>query len=295
MRNFFAGIFRNMIYPIVSFPFTYYPGMVLVRLSRKAREYSYRSNEKRELKTVRFTGNLKMTVDIHSYMGGSIYWTGLHHLNEILFLGRFIRDDMTFIDIGANQGEFSVFAASRLPHGRVLAFEPVRKTRNLLIENKRINHLQNLEIFDFGLSDQAGTFPVYTSADTTIYHGYNEGLSTLYKTETRDVFEEDISLYVFDDIFYPDLDRMDFVKIDVEGAELYVLKGMYKSLLKFKPDLLIEINEETFNAAGYSTPDLISLLKDLNYGVYQIKHGNLKQIEYSGLNSWGNYIFRVSL
>jgi len=294
MRNFFAGIFRNTIYPIVSIPLTYYLGMILVRLSRKAREYSYRSDAKEELKTVRFTGNLKMKVDIHSYMGGSIYWTGLHHLNEILFLRRTLTDGMTFVDIGANQGEFSIFAASRLLHGRVLAFEPVSKTRNLLIENKKINNIQNLEILDFGLSDHEGSFPVYTSTDTTLHHGYHEGLSTLYKTKERDAFEEEVSLKVFDDIFYPDLRQMDFVKIDVEGAELYVLKGMYKCLKKFKPDLLIEINEETFNAAGYSTLDVISFLKDLNYMAFQIKKGKLKQIDYSELNKWGNYIFQVS-
>jgi len=274
-------------------PFTYYLGMILIRLSRKAREYSYHPDAKGELKVVCFAGNLKMKVDIHSYMGGSIYWAGFHHLNEILYLRHALKDGMTFIDVGANQGEFSIFAASKLPHGRVLAFEPVSETRKLLMKNKKINAFQNLEIFDFGLSDHAGSFPVYTSVDTALHHGYHEGLSTLYKTKDRTVFEEEVSLNVFDDIFYTDLKRMDFVKIDVEGAELYVLKGMYNSLLRFRPDLMIEINEETFNAASYSTTDLVSFLKGLNYAVFKIKKGELKKIDFPDLHKWGNYIFRV--
>lgn len=293
MRQFLAAIFRNTIYPIVSIPLTYYAGMVLVRLSRKAREYTYTTGAKEEMKTVHFAGNLLMKVDMHSYMGGSIYWSGLHHLNEILFLGRALSDEMTFVDVGANQGEFAVFAASRLPHGRVLAFEPVSKTRALLIENKLINQLQQLEIFDYGLSDHVGSFPVFTSDDTTLHHGHHEGLSTLYKTEDRNVFEEEISLKVFDEIFYSGLERMDFVKIDVEGAELFVLKGMLLSLSKFRPDLMIEINEETFNAAGYSTSDIITFLKNLKYEAFQISRGRLKPISFSALHQWGNYIFRV--
>ncbi len=293
MRHFFPGIFRSLIYPIVSIPLTYYAGMVLVRLSRKAREISYAPGVKEEFKTVRFAGNLLMKVDIHSYMGGSIYWSGLHHLNEILYLRHALSDGMTFVDVGANQGEFSVFAASRLPHGHVLAFEPVSSTRRLLVENKKINQLQSLEIFDFGLSDHDGSFPIYTSDDTVLHHGHHEGLSTLYQTKDRNVFEEEIALKVFDEIFFPELNRMDFVKIDVEGAELFVLKGMMKSLAKFKPDLLIEINEETFNAAGYTTLDVISFLKDLNYTAFQIIHGRLKAMEFSDLHTWGNYIFRV--
>ena len=254
---------------------------------------SYRAGAREELKTVRFAGNLLMKVDVHSYMGGSIYWTGLHHLSEILYLKRALSDGMTFIDVGANQGEFSVFAASKLPNGRVMSFEPVSRTRALLTDNKKINHLQNLQIFDFGLSDYAGSFPVFTSDDTILHHGHHEGLSTLYKTKNRNVFEEEISLKVFDDLFFNDLKRLDFVKIDVEGAELFVLKGMLRSISKFKPDLLIEINEETFNAAGYATFDVISFLKDLNYTIFQIVRGRLKQIEYADLDQWGNYIFRV--
>lgn len=255
---------------------------------------SYHPGEKEELTIVKFTGNLKMKVDIHSYMGGSIYWAGLHHLNEILYLKRRLTPDMTFIDVGANQGEFSVYAASRLTKGRVLAFEPVSKIRNLLRENQRINNLQNLEIFDFGLSDHEGSLPIYTTADTIHHHGYNEGLSTLYKTDERNVFEEQVSLKVFDDMFYDKLQRIDFAKIDVEGAELYVLKGMRKSLIKFKPELLIEINEGAFNAAGYSTSDLISFLKDLNYNCYGLKRGKLTSMEHNDFDRWGNYIFRAT-
>ena len=106
--------------------------------------------------------------------------------------------------------------------------------------------------------------------------------------------EEHISLEVFDDCFTADQQRVDFIKIDVEGAELYALKGMHSFLEKYHPEILIEINEETFNAAGYTTTDVLDYLGSFGYKPYKIFRGRLKSIDETALSAWGNYIFRVA-
>jgi FkbM family methyltransferase len=293
MRNIISALFRNICYPIVSFPLLYFPGMVLVRLSRMIRTWYYTPSAPVEMKVVRLAGGPKMNVDRNSYMGGSIYWTGFHHLQELLYLDKRLKPNMVFVDVGANQGEFALFAAHKARKGKVLAFEPVTKNRNLLLENIRLNAFSNLEVFPFGLSDQKGSLPVYTSLATEVFHGHHEGLSTLYPSEIRNVQEELISLEVFDNCFQGTPPHVDFVKIDVEGAELFVLRGMKAMLERDKPELLIEINEETFNSAGYATDDVVQLLSGYGYVPYKLKRGNVVRIGFSEMSAWGNYIFRA--
>jgi FkbM family methyltransferase len=271
----------------------YFPGMVLVRLSRMIRTWYYSPSAPVEMSIVRLAGKIKMNVDRNSYMGGSIYWTGFHHLQELLYLDKRLKPGMVFVDVGANQGEFALFAAHKVHRGKVLAFEPVTKNRNLLSENIRLNSFSNVEVFSFGLSDQKGSFPVYTSLATEAFHGHHEGLSTLYPSDIRNVREETISLDVFDQYFAGTKQQVDFVKIDVEGAELFVLKGMKSMIEACKPELLIEINEETFNSAGYTTNDVVRFLSVSGYVPYRLKRGNVAKISYAEMSAWGNYIFRA--
>ena len=114
--------------------------------------------------------------------------------------------------------------------------------------------------------------------------------------QNKSEFEQIIKLKVFDNEYKEKLERLDFIKIDVEGAELFALKGMYFHIEKYKPLLLIEINEDTFNAAGYTSKELVDYLSDFGYEPYSIFRGRLKKIEKSNVfSSWGNYIFKCAL
>ncbi|MEZ4909563.1 MAG: FkbM family methyltransferase [Saprospiraceae bacterium] len=276
---------------ISSLPFGYYIGMLFVRLGRWFRIITY-NTAKSDFHTLKIFNHVKMKVDRYSYMGGSIFWTGFHHVNETLFLKKFLKPHMTFIDIGANQGEFSLIAASILKNGRILAFEPVSFQRDLLQKNKDLNDFNNIEIFSFGLSDKAGKLPIYTSTNTEIHHGIHEGLSSLYSSSERSEMQEIVDLKVFDDIFFDNLSRLDFIKIDVEGAELFALKGMTRSIQKYKPIILIEINEGTFKNAGYSTADVMEFFRSLNYKFFSIKRGEFISEPKIELEDWGNYIIQ---
>lgn len=293
MSHFIANCFRTLNYFFVSKKATYFLGMLLVRLSRKARKKAFNNQAKDQMLTINnFMGNLKMRIDTNSYMGGSIFWTGFHHTNELLFLKNYLKPDMFFIDIGANQGEFSIYAASVLKTGKVFSFEPVKKQASYFKQNVILNNFSNIQLFEYGLSNVIGEFPIYTSNSAELHSGIHEGLSTLYKTDTRGDFEQNVQLKVFDTEFANTFTRMDFIKIDIEGAELFALKGMMNHLKKFKPAILIEINGDTFSAAGYSTKEMCDFLKDLNYEPFEIKRGNIYKTTFDQLESNArNYIF----
>src|SRR5579885_1779623 len=89
-----------------------------------------------------FDGDLRLKIDRSSFIGSSIYWNGYSSLNELYLLGRLLEPHMVFVDVGANQGEFTLYAAKRLPAGKVLAFEPVEERYRHLIENVKMNGLR---------------------------------------------------------------------------------------------------------------------------------------------------------
>lgn len=294
MILFVASLIRTFSVILLSNSVTYYLGMFVARTGRFFRKTTYSKSKLSEYHIIKMFNNVTIEVDRFSYMGGSIFWTGFHHISEALFLKSFLKPYMTFVDIGANQGEFSLIASSILKSGKVMAFEPVTFQRELLEKNKDLNSFISLEIYPFGLSNVESNLPIYTSTVTNLHHGIHEGLSTLYSSGDRNELQEVIDLKVFDDLFFAKMDKLDFVKIDIEGAELFALQGMKKSLEKFKPLVLIEINEDTFNAAGYTTQDVVTFFDSLDYKFYKIIRGKLSPTPLTEFNEWGNYIAKHS-
>ena len=290
MKLLIPKILRFLINPLINKKITYLPAMVLVRFSRKLRHKYYQSGEEMCLVN-NCMGSIKMRVDKNSYMGGSIYWSGYHHVNEMLYLNSYLEAEMTFIDIGANQGEFSLFAASKLTSGRVISFEPVNKQYNYFVTNIQLNNFKNIELNHYGLSNEIGQLPIYTSNNSVLHGGVHEGLSTLYQSGDRVEYEQTVDLKVFDDVYKDKLSRLDFIKIDIEGAELFALKGMKKHIEKFKPDILIEMNNDTFSSAGYTMKDVTDFLFEFHYKPYKI-HRGLLSAHSGNFSDWGNYIFK---
>lgn len=268
---------RSVLFFLLKYKFTYYLGMVLLRCLRFLKNRSKKTKEEMVL-VKNYMGNIKMWVNKNSYMGGSIYWHGFHHTSEILFLAKYLKEDMTFVDVGANQGEFALFASSKLKHGRVLAFEPTPWQLNLLITNVELNKYKNTEIFEYGLFDVDKQIEIFTSNDVKTHFGRNEGLSSIYPNDSRNISEGVISLHVFDDLHFDTLKSFDVLKIDIEGAELPALKGMHKSLMKFKPLIIIEMSEKSFNQAGYSLNDIVEFLNQFGYRPFYLNRNEIKPL-----------------
>lgn len=239
-----------------------------------------------------FDCNLKFKLDRSSYIGSLIYWLGYHSVNEISLLRKILKPNMTFVDIGANQGEYTIFAAKRLVQGKVISFEPLSISYEHLKENIELNQFNNVITYNFALSDTKGYADIYTSDDLEIHSSFNEGLSSLYRSNYRNNLLEKVQVEVFDSVWknYQDLD-LNIIKIDVEGSELPVLKGAINTLKKYKPLIILEINEETFHEAGYTKEELITFLEKLNYQFYLIKYkGKTEKINSSQIGQLCNIL-----
>lgn len=221
-----------------------------------------------------FDRNLRLKINTSWTMGFSIFWTGFHELREFMFLNRFLKPDMVLIDAGANIGEYSLFAAKRLTKGKVLAFEPMPKILTLLNENIKLNNFSNVQVFSYGLADQEGVLPFH---ELDAKDG-NEGLSTFYPGEKKVKQVMNAPLKSFDAAFDSyGINRIDFIKFDIEGGELAALKGVRESIMKFRPLVMIEINESTYTAAGYTIQDIYDYFASIGYLSFQIsKKGKLE-------------------
>src|SRR6202035_2711911 len=198
-----------------------------------------------------FDGDLRIYVDRASYVSSAIYWRGHHCTHIARFLKNYLRMDMTFVDVGANMGELTLFAAKRLAKGRVLAFEPVPQIFEELSRNVALNNSLSIELFNIGLFDKTDSLPIFRSQDIN-FGTINEGVPSLFSTGA-DRQEAAVPLRRFDEVASEcGLERLDVMKIDVEGAEIMVLRGAEASIKRFRPIIITELSDENFQRAGYT-------------------------------------------
>jgi FkbM family methyltransferase len=223
-----------------------------------------------------FDGDLSILLDRASYISSAIYWAGHHSLPLVRFLRRFLKPEMTLADVGANIGEITLFAGKKLTQGRVLAFEPMPAVFSELALNVALNHFaSSVEMFNVGLFDRDGTMPLYVKEDQP-FGTTNKGVTSIFSTG-RDRQVTSVPLRRFDDIAAEcRLERLDVMKLDVEGAEWMVLRGAENSIKRFRPVIIVEISASTYGRAGYSPRDLFSYFESLAYDLRNLEDGSTK-------------------
>jgi FkbM family methyltransferase len=160
----------------------------------------------------------------------------------------------TWVDVGAHYG-YTAIALSELVgvRGRVFAFEPVLATAGYLARTRSINHLAQLIVLPCGL----GASDDFELRRLPVVRGMAD--STL---DIADPLREPFLVAGFDALWRgicEDRPRVDGVKIDVQGMELEVLRGMVTTLREFTPKLVVELHR------GVDRSELLALLVSLGY------------------------------
>ena len=171
------------------------------------------------------------------------------------------------LDVGANIGNHSLFFSRYF--AQVVAFEPGSVARTLLELNLAINDVDNVKVQPVGLSDQAGTAQL--SVDRANLGGsYVPGLGTKRPViGTCYLGDVDIALVPGDSILDPEA-PVGFVKIDVEGMEPRVLRGLARTIDRHHPVIMLEQNASAVDEKTGST-EASMLLEKKGYLPYQIK------------------------
>jgi len=284
-----ARIFRALNSHIITtrFELIRKPLKVLVLFSQGFARRSMRhlNNKVTWVEIDNFDSDIKLRIDRSRVMGAAFYWIGFHEFRELIFMHLFLKQDMVALDIGANLGEYTLFMAKRLSSGKVFSFEPVIKLLTQLEYNIKLNGFSNVQICPFGLSDHNHISQVHEIDDS------NEGLGTFYLGERQSKQSTDAELRSLDsESDFLRISRIDFIKMDIEGSELYAMRGAKNLIAKFRPYVLIEINASTYKAAGYSVADVESFFLNFDYQAHRVnKTGKL--VLCKSLPDFGNVIF----
>ncbi len=175
-----------------------------------------------------------------------------------------IKENDTVVDIGAHIGIFSIFAAKFAKNGRVFSFEPVPENFALLCDNIEINKIKNIIPIHQAVSDKNDQENIFLDEDN---HGVHSFFNVNTQSQPKKILVEAVSLGSF--IKDSNIAKIDFLKIDCEGAEYKILFNCSKEIL----DIIDKISMEYHDIDGKNNVnDLIIFLENNGFKV-TIKSG----------------------
>lgn len=192
-----------------------------------------------------------------------------YDLANFTALTSIVRSDAVCLDVGANIGIYSC-VLSRLA-AEVHAFEPVRHIRQKLQINAALNGARNLTINPFAMGDRPGELEMFQVKEGQ----YRGGTSTLVANNNvsdmgEAAFDREIVQVSTLDTYCAAFKRLDFVKIDVEGFELNVLRGARETLDRLSPAILFEHDQPRLGGLGLNEQDFADLLQGLGYRCFEV-------------------------
>jgi FkbM family methyltransferase len=217
----------------------------------------------------------KDKVKLHSFKHKGYWYHGRNRERDTINMFRnLIKPDQLVIDIGGHIGYFSLFFASLVgPKGKVFVFEPGEN--NLAYTRQNLANSPNIELVEKAVSDKNGILTFFieglTGQNNSLledYEGFKANTSEAHiasKYEKVEVTSVTLDTFISEKKVSPN-----FIKIDVEGAELLVLKGMDSCLKNVKPILMVELTNEK--------NEVLELLQGYGYLIFD-PTGHLFRVE----------------
>jgi len=240
-----------------------------------------------------FDGDLIMHLRLDEHMQSQIFWRGYYNRDIQWVLRDVLKTGMVVVDAGANVGEVTLIAAKLVGEsGKVYAFEPQKDVAAELSVNVDANNFDQVSIELKGLSDEVGEKDIYTASCDFSDGSKNEGLATLYPSDRCHDEAGTIALDTLDNyVEQNNIRQLNLIKMDIEGAELPALKGCIKTLKRFKPYIIVEVQQETAIQAGYNAEDILHLLEGIGYQFSVIgRKGRLQPVQKNTLGKFQNVL-----
>lgn len=192
--------------------------------------------------------------------------------NELNLILKLIKDGFSVFDIGSNFGWYSLNIAKHFSNCKIYPFEPIPKTFNYMKTNVKLNNFKNINIYNFGFSNEEEEIIFY-------YYSSGSGNASLKNLSEKKKTEKTKCLVrKMDDFINENNVKLNFIKCDVEGAELLVFQGGLKSIEKYKPIIFAEILRKWTKRFGYNSNEIIELLSDIGYICFTLNNQKLLKI-----------------
>lgn len=183
-------------------------------------------------------------------------------------------DAKNILDVGANIGWYAVRFAKRQPEVRVHAFEPMPQAHAFLQRNVAANGVgHRVSSYNYGLSEAGGSFEFFiaptggTNASLLNVAGAADARKVMGLTLTLDQWVANQQL------------KPDFIKCDVEGAELLVFRGGRETLKRDKPIVFAELLRKWAKPFGYHPNDMLNFFRELGYRCYAVGTSGVRRLD----------------
>lgn len=236
---------------------------------------------------------VKFQLDLKEYQMKQIFLLDVYERNTIRQLLRLVKQEVVkpfvFMDVGANIGFFSMTVAKdyKINECQIHCFEPNPYTFNLLKTNLQNNGFNNVYLNMVGLGERETTAVLTSNAENigaaNIYSENKGGIQTNIQIRTLDGYCKDLGI-----------NRVDIIKVDIEGAELNFLKGAENIIANSEKLILVmEIVDQNCKRAGYSAEELFKYCLSKGFVAYLPKPWpfGLKKAVSTPLNYQDNIIF----
>jgi FkbM family methyltransferase len=194
---------------------------------------------------------------------------GGYEAEELQMQKDLIDPGFTILDIGGNYGWYAIHMAKCFPTSTIYSFEPIPNTFDYLVKNLSLNEIKNVSAQLLGLSDSEGSFVFYYDPSLSV----NASLKNLTDKESVEGVNCKVSTL---DIWSANKAKIDFIKCDVEGAELLVFKGAIETIKRDKPIVFSEMLRKWTSKFDYHPNEIIHLFKSLGYSPYVISDRSIK-------------------
>ncbi len=205
-------------------------------------------------------------------------------LNNIIDLLNNNDNNKILLDIGSHIGSHSIIYSKLIKNSYIYAFEPQKEIFNLLEQNVKDNNLTNIKLFN----NAVGHKTIKTTLSKNLYDGYNCNIE--YNTNKSFNYGgiglgekgEQVEMITIDEL---NLDKCDYIKLDIEGAEILALIGGIETIKKFKPIIFFEktdkiVSQEMINSLNinFEIQDTTFFLSNLGYKYKYIDNNNILAI-----------------
>lgn len=197
---------------------------------------------------------------------------------EMALLPSLLRPEDICIDIGANFAYYTIRLARLCPKGKIIAYEPIPSTFRIAEKIVRKEGSSHIELHNLGVGEKEATLtfelPLQEIGTPSAGQAHMSGRDNKQSQEqgmyTFKNMEKVSCKVVALDQHLSKSNKIDFIKIDIEGAELFALKGMNQILTKFHPIVLIELCEPFMKGFNYSGSDLVDFMKSHGYSLFKV-------------------------
>jgi FkbM family methyltransferase len=225
-------------------------------------------------------GDISLQLDLSNRVMRTMYY-GIFEKDLLGYMRSLLRPGDTFVDVGANIGYVSAFARQLVgPFGMVHSFEPVLEYATVLEAAVRASGVKNIKVVRQAASDREGTAPIMINGSdnigwNTIVPGFMQERNS---ARTAEVPLTTLTCY-FEKIGVSDV-RL--IKIDVEGAELLVLRGLIPWLAEGKrPCIVTELCPKACALLGSSAAEVFALMEGYGYRAFVFSRRGLRKV-YAG-------------